>query len=541
MAKSKTKRVVFQPATYQGIQQGINQMVNVIRPTLGPQPRIVAIEHEVGKRKMPELLDSGGLIARRIIEIKGRDADVGAMFIRQMLWRLHEKIGDGTATAAVMFQTIFDEGLQYIASGGSAPRVRHYLEKGLRVIDNELAGMVQPVAGKEKLAQIAQTVCYDPSLAKMMGEIFDIIGEHGRLELRTGRGRELEREYVEGIYFEQGIMSREMISDQTRLRTELENPAILLTDLIINEPHELVRPLHLAVKEGFRSMLIITPKLSEKVMGFLHANNKTDKIQVIGVGIPGLGGDRPDNLKDISILTGGRSFLQVTRDILQNVKLEDLGQARRVWADRHNFGLVGGKGDARKLRQHIATLRAAFDKSDDPDVREKLQKRIGRLMGGSATLWVGGATENDIEARKELAKRTAGAMRGAVRGGILPGGGVALLNCRPAIQKLLEQGTDTDERAAYRILLKALETPIRTIISNAGYDVGDLMAEIRQAGPGHTFDVTTKQVVDVVEAGIFDVAAVQREAARSAVSSAALALTVEVMVHHKKPEQATKP
>jgi chaperonin GroEL len=541
MAKSRTKRVVFQPATYQGFQQGINQMVNVIRPTLGPQPRIVAIDHEVGKRKMPELLDSGGLIARRIIEIKDRDADVGAMFIRQMLWRLHEKIGDGTATAAVMFQTIFDEGLRYITSGGSAPRVRYYLEKGLRVIDNELAGMVQPVAGKEKLAQLAQTVCYDPSLAKMMGEIFDIIGEHGRLELRTGRGRELEREYVEGIYFEQGILSREMILDKARQRTELENPAILITDLKIEEPQQLIRPILLAVKDGFRSMVIIADRLSEKMLGFLHANNKADKIQVIGVRVPGVGGDRADNLKDMSILTGGRSFLQVTRDTFQNVKLEELGQARRVWADRHNFGLVGGKGDARELRQHIANLRVAFDRMEDPAAREKLQKRIGRLMGGSAVLWVGGTTENDIEARKELAKRTAGAMRGAVRGGILPGGGVALLNCRPAIQKLLEQSTDPDERVTYRILLRALETPIRTIISNAGYDAGDLMAEIRQAGPGHSFDVLTKQVVDVAEAGLVDVAAVQREAVHSAISSAALALTVDVMVHHKKPEQATKP
>ena len=516
-------------------------MVNVIRPTLGPQPRIVAIDHEVGKSRMPELLDSGGLIARRIIEIKGRDADVGAMLIREVLWRLHEKVGDGTATAAVMFQTIFDEGLRYIASGGSAPRVRHYLEKGLGVIDNELAGMVQAVAGKEKLAQIAQTVCYDPPLAKLMGEIFDIIGEHGRLELRTGRGRELEREYVEGIYFERGVLSRDMISDQSRLRTELENPAILLTDLTINEPHELARPMLLAAKEGFRSILIITPKLSEKVKGFLHTNNKSDKIQVIGVGVPGQGEGQAANLEDISILTGGRSFLQITGDTLQKVMREDLGQARRAWAERHNFGLVGGKGDARKLRQHIAALRTAFDKSDDPDVRKKLQKRIGRLMGGSATLWVGGVTENDIEVRKELAKRTAGAMRSVVRGGILPGGGVALLNCRPAIQKLLDQSTEADERAAYRILLKALETPIRTIIANAGHDVGDLMAEIRQAGPGHTFDVTTKQVVDVVEAGIFDVAPVQREAVRSAVSSAALALTVDVMVHHKKPQQRGKP
>jgi chaperonin GroEL len=193
------------------------------------------------------------------------------------------------------------------------------------------------------------------------------------------------------------------------------------------------------------------------------------------------------------------------------------------------------------LRQHIANLRAAFANSEDPAVREKLQKRIGKLMGGSATLWVGGTTENDIDARKELAKRTAGAMRGAVREGILPGGGVALLNCRPAVQEHLNQSADPDERAAFRILLKALETPIRTILSNAGYDASDIMAEIRLAGPGYGFDVHAKKVVDVVAAGIFDVAAVQRAAIHSAVSSAAMALTIDVVVHHKEPEQAMQP
>ena len=193
-----------------------------------------------------------------------------------------------------------------------------------------------------------------------------------------------------------------------------------------------------------------------------------------------MGADQGDNLKDMGILTGAYPFIKAAGDTFDNMQIEDLGGARRVWADRHNFGIVGGKGDTRKLREHIAHLRAAYDRTDDPAAREKLQQRIGRLMGGSAVLWVGGTTESELEARKELAKRTAGAMRGAVRGGILPGGGVAMLNCRPAIQKLLEQSTDTDERAAYGILLKALETPVRTIIANAGYDAGDLTAEIRQ-------------------------------------------------------------
>ena len=258
MAKSKIRRVVFQPDTYQGFQNGIDQIVNVIRPTLGPQPRIVAIEREASANKMPEMLDNGGLIARRIIQISERDADVGAMFIRQMLWHLHEKVGDGTATAAVMFQTIFNEGLRYIVAGGNAPRLRHYLEKGLRVIDNELAGMIQPVAGRARLAQIAESICYDPPLAKLMGEIFDIIGEHGRLELRSGRGRELEREYVEGIYWERGLLSREMIANVERQRTEFENASILISDFQIEDPRDLMPVMLMAIKAELRSMIVVT-------------------------------------------------------------------------------------------------------------------------------------------------------------------------------------------------------------------------------------------------------------------------------------------
>jgi chaperonin GroEL len=313
--------------------------------------------------------------------------------------------------------------------------------------------------------------------------------------------------------------------------------------LDIEEPHHLMPAMLLAVKSELKSMVVIANKLSDKVLGFLLANNNnnSEKLQVIAIKTPGFGADQKGELEDIAVLTGGRVFVKAASDTLQNVKVEDLGQARRMWADRRNFGIIGGKGNARQLRQHIANLRAAFDKSDDPDIREKLQKRMGKLMGGSATLRVGGVAENDIEARKELAKRTSGAMRGAVREGILPGGGVALLNCRPAIQKLLDQSTDADEQAAYRILLKALETPIRTIVSNAGYDASDLMAEIRLAGPGHGFDVIAKQVVNVEEAGIFDVAAVQKAAVHSAISSAALALTVDVMVHSKRPAQAMQP
>jgi len=541
MEKSKTRRVIFQPAAYKGFQRGINQMVDVVRPTLGPLPRIVAIAKVVSSG-MPELLDDGGIIARRIIQIPNRDEDMGAMFVRHMLWRLHEKIGDGAATAAVIFQSIYNQGLRYLVSGGNAMRLRHYLEAGLRVALDELAGMAIPVEDREKLTQIAESICYDAPLAKMLGEIFDILGEHGRLEVRSGRSRELEREYVEGMYWQAGIYSPAMITDRSRLRTDLENAAILISDLEIEDPRHLVPVLDKVVKAKIRTLMIVTTKLSDSVVNLVVALSRDPaQFQAVAVKAPGLAlGDRVAALDDLAVLTGGRPFVKAAGYTLRQVTLEDLGHARRVWADRNNFGIVGGQADPRALRQHIANLRAAFARSDDPETRKKLRERIGKLMGGSATLWIGGTSELDINARKELAERTSDAVRGAIMDGILPGGGVALLACRPALRQMLDQSTDPDQRAACRILIEALEQPTRTIITNAGYDASEVMGEIKHAGPGCGFDVRSAQVVDVAQAGIFDAASVVREAVYSAVASAALALTVDVLVHHKKPKEAVE-
>lgn len=540
MPRSKNRRVVFQPATYQGIQRGINQMVEAIRPTLGPRPRIVAIDRILDDR-MPELLDDGGTIAKRIIQLPDRDEDMGAMLVRDFLCRLQDQVGDGTATAAVLFQSVYNESVRYLAFGGNAMRLRSYLEKGMRAILDHLTSMTVHLAGKEKLAQIAQAICYDPPLARLLGEIFDIIGEHGRLEIRPGRGRELEREYVEGMYWECGVVSREMITDHTRLRTEMENAAILISDLEIEEPRQLMPVIALAIEANIRSLLIVASKLSEGVIALLLANSDPEKFEAIAVKTPGWGKDEQAwALEDLAVLTGGRPFINVAGDTLSQVRVEDFGHARRVWADRRNFGIVGGRGNPQALRQHFATLRASFERTDGPVLREDLRARIGKLMGGSATLWVGGATELEITARQELAKRTAAAMRGAMMEGVLPGGGVSLLVCRRVLQRMLDQSTDLDERATYRILIRAVAEPIRTIIANAGYDASEIMAEIKLARSGYGFDVTLGQVVDMMEAGIWDAAIVQKSAVYGAITTAALALTIDVLVHRQEqPKHVT--
>jgi len=540
MAKSKTRRVVVQPATYKNIQRGIDQVVAAVRPTLGPLPRVTAIDRMFSD-KVPEILDSGGLIARRVIQLPDPDEDMGAMFVRHMLWRLHEKVGDGTATAAVLFKSIYDQGVRYITAGGNAMQLRRYLEKGLATILHELSEMAMPVeGGKEQLAQIAESICYDPPLAKMLGEIFDIIGEYGQLEIRSGRSRELEREYVEGIYWKGGVFSRQMIKGRPQLRAELENAAILISNKQIEDPRELLPVVKMALREGIRSLLIVAHQVSDSTAAMLlSASKKAETFQAIAAKLPGLTiADQIAAMEDLAILTGGRPFAKTAGQTLNNVGPQDLGRARRAWADRTYFGIVGGRGDPRQLRAHIQNLREAFGRENDPEARKKLRERIGKLMGGSATLWVGGSAELEIDTRKEVAQRTSDALRGAIMEGILPGGGVALLACRPTLQDMADQSTDPDERAAYRILLRAMEEPIRTLLINAGYDDSEVMAEIKQAGPGYGFDIRSGQIAEMMEAGIFDVTSVQQEAVHSAIASAALALTIDVLIHRKKPQES---
>lgn len=515
--------------------------MELVRPTLGPLPRVVAIE-QVSPGRAPEVLDSGGTIARRILQLPDRDEDMGAMYVRHMLWRLQEKVGDGTATAAVVFQSIYDQGVTYITSGGNAQQLRRYLEKGMRVILDELSRMAVPLEGKEQLARVAESICHDSPLAKILGEILDIIGEYGRIEIRSGRGRELEREYIEGMYWESGILSRRMFTDEMQLRTDLEDAAILISDLQIEDPRTLMPVLSQVIENKVRSLVILTPKASDLTIGFLVSVNQKDpeKLRVVAAKSPGAtASDRLAALEDIAILTGGRAFVREAGYTgFDSVKFADLGRARRAWVDRHYLGVIGGQGNPRALRQHLVRLRDAFSRTKDHNERKKLRERIGKLMGGSATLWVGGLTETEITARKELAQRTADALRGTIMEGVLPGGGVALLACRPALQKLLDQSTDADERAAYRILIRALEEPIRTILTNAGYDASEVMAEIKRAGPGYGFDVRSGKIVNAVEAGILDAAAVQKEAMHSAIAGAALALTVDVLVQRRYPPQS---
>lgn len=518
-------------------------MVSAVRPTLGPISGVVAIDNLYKTKSLPEVIDNGGVIARRIIELSDRDEDMGAMLVRSMICRQQDEVGDGTATAAVLFQAIYDAGLRSLAAGGNAARIRHYLEQMLPFLLETLGAMTFHVEGQSHLTGIAQSLCHDPEMAAMLGEIFDIVGPYGQLDIRKSHGRGLKREYVEGIYYNTGLFSREMMEGQDgAARTEYQNPSVLICDFEIDEPRDLFPVLKTAVDANIPALVIVIRRMSERAMSIIVANSRIDKLKLMAIKLPGLNPeDRMAALEDLSTLTGAVPLIHAAGDTLELVRPHHFGQARRIWAGARSFGIIGGRGSPRKLREHLASLEGAFQHSDDIERRKRIQERIGRLMGGSATLWIGGSTEPEIDVRKSLAERASATLRSAVRDGVVPGGGVALMICRTELERKYKVASDPDERAAYRILCEALNAPARVIFENAGLDPGEVMAKLAFEKRGLGFDVVGEQVVNVVEVGILDSAWVLKTALRSAVSTAALALTVDTLVHQRKPEIVSKP
>jgi len=539
--KSYRPGLIFQPQAQQNIAAGINKLVAAIRPTLGPTPRTVAVTRLDDIRKTPEVLDSGGIIARKVIEMSQRDEDIGAMLARALICTQHERMGDGSATAAVLLQAIYKGGIHYLAAGGNAMRLRHYLERALASALEGLDELTAPVSGKEALAQVAEAICHDPPLAKLLGEIFDIIGAFGQLDVRKDQGRILRREYIEGMFWNSGLVSRDMIANQKELQTVYEEPAIVIADFQVNDPRHIMPMLELAVDQKIEKLLLIVGELSgDAIAGLMMANGKLKNFQVMAVRGPGMNpDDRAAAVEDLAVVTGGLPLLKVMGQNLRDIGRENFGGARRAWASPHNFGIIGGVGDPRQLRRHVSNLQAQYLREDDSDRREKIRARIGKLMGGSATLWIGGLSESEIEARKASAEATADAMRAAVRDGVLPGGGLSYLKCRGRLAAKLNGAADPDERAAYRILHDALAEPARAIYENAGYEPGEILARIMQAGDRHGFDVLSGRLTD--NGSLLDGAAIQKMALKNAVMTAGMALTIDVLVHHKTPDIARSP
>lgn len=545
MAEHRKPGVAAQPNLQSKLQRGFGQIVAAVRPTLGPYPRLVAYDHNVGAQP-PEFLDDGGMIARRIIQLPHRTEDVGAMFLRQVLWRVRQRVGDGTATTAVLFDFIYSRGARYIAAGGNAMVLRPHLEAGMRLIDAALARLsisIKEDQGRPAFARLAHSLCPDPDLARQLDEMFKVISPYGIVDIRTGHGLETHWEYVEGTYWPGGLLSRQFETDTYQMRAELSEAAILISDVEVKEPQDLLPILKAVMDQSdIKALLLVVKSLPDLAVHLLCSESTRQRLRVIAAKTPYTAlTSQALALEDLARLAGGRPIISQAGQTLRDARLEDLGRARRVWADRHNFGLVDGLGDQDQLLDFLGRIGQAHQNSIDAKEHDRLQERLGKLVGGSATLWIGGATKSELETRRQLAIRAVKAMRVAMLAGVLPGGGAALLACQPIFQKRLKAGSIEPEQVAWRILHEALEAPVRALLTNAGHEPARILDEIRRAGSGFGFDLHSRRVVNMLKAGIFDTAAMQRDAVRSAITSAALALTIDTVVHHREPALETEP
>jgi chaperonin GroEL len=534
--------VVLQPRTSRELQEGINLIANAVRPTLGPRPRLVANERLI-RTEAAEILDDGATIARRITELKPRGVDVGAMLIRQALWRMHIDAGDGTTTMCVIYQQIYNEGLRYVTQVGSnSMLLRSGLESGLTAILEALGRDATPFIGKEQTANMARGMCQeDVEMANTLGEIFDIVGPDGLIIIEPGHRHELEREYIDGTYWHlSGWLSRVFVTNKPENRTTFEDAALLISDLKITDPRQLVPALDKCVKAGVNKLIIICKEMSDSAIGLLTTNTQAKTIESMAVRAPEVNGPvQVAALEDIAVLTGGRVFYAEGKDSFENFQLEDLGHARRAWAMESLFGLFGGKGDPRQVRQHIAHIRAMLPDAEPKNERKYVQQRLGRLTGATALLKVGGVTATEVDVRKETAERAVTAIRKALQGGVVAGGGAALLNLQSALEGL--PTPQVEYAHAYKILARTLEEPMRVIAYNAGCNPDVMVEKVKAFPNGYGVDARTRQIVDLRQAGIVDSVLVLKRALEIAVSGAAMALTTDVIVHHRKPEISIEP
>ncbi len=538
-----TPLVVFQPKVYKAILQGVNFITDAVRPTLGPLPRLVLNQRTDNKKELPEFLDDGAIIARRIIEIRPRTRDIGAKLIRHAMWKMHEEIGDGSVTMAIIYRNVLQEGIRYVTQFGcNAMLLRAGLEKGLKTVVEAVQRQSMPLLGRQAIANIAQGMCQgDGDLAQILGEVFDMVGPDGLIVIEGYEKWSIEREYIEGTYWKlSGYFSRHFITHMAEKKAVYEDAAILITDMDIKGPELLVPVLEKCVKAGIKKLVIVASSITDSAIGLLVNNNQARTIESMAIRIPKvMEMDRVAAMEDIAVLTGGKIYHNAAYSSLDEVDVTELGHARRIWATESMFGIYGGKGDPRKIRKHIADVRGLLKNAELESQILDIRSRIGRLNGGTVIIRLGGIHETERETRKTVAERAVSSLKHAITGGVVPGGGSALIEAQAALAEL---STNTmEDEIAIRILKRAIEEPLRCIAQNAGYVPDVIVEKVKSAPAGYGMDARTGKIVDMRQTGIQDPTIVLVKALEIGVSGAAIALTTDVVIHHSEPEINLEP
>lgn len=520
--------------------EGIYALTALIRPIYGPSGKVVAHAGATG-RSAPELLTDGATIARRLTEVDHRVENAGMMFLRGLLWEVHERVGDGTSTTAIVFDAMYREGRKGITAGLNAARLRDFLFQFSTVLHLALEQQRVAVANSLSLERLAKSVSGDEALAKVVSEIVTGLGAHGHVEVRPSRVHNLGYEFLGDSFWPSKCLDTTMLLGMSGRRLDLMNCGLFVSDLPIEDPHMLISILAAARTSGVSSLIILGRSLSTPCLGLLMSNS-SPAFPIMAMRTPETTPiDQLEAMEDIATITGAFVFHEAAGATAANIKPTDLGSCRRAWVSRTHLGLFGGKAPSQGIRQRIRSLRTDIQVVSDDRRKNRLRLRLSRLSAKSAIIWINGVTDREIEQRKRLAERTCHVAGAAISTGGLPGGGSALLACHRLIDDQ-ELTTDEPEEAfAIRMLMCGLEAPVRTLAQNLGLEFSWAVAKAIDAGPGKSWNMETAQIIDTLDVELLDSFEVVATALQHAVNGAAQALTIQSIVLQRTQKIATAP
>ena len=526
------KEIIFSSSARSEIAKGLNLLANAVKVTLGPRGRNVVIEKSWGA---PTVTKDGVTVAKEV-EIENKFQNMGAQMVKEVASKTSDVAGDGTTTATVLAQAIYNEGAKLVAAGLNPMDLKRGIEASVAIVVDEIKKMATPTKGKEDIAQVGTISANgDTEIGNMIAEAMKKVGKEGVITVEEAKTMQSELDVVEGMQFDRGYLSPYFVTDSERMQVVLNDPYILSHEKKISNMKELLPVLEQVAKQG-KPLLIIAEDVDGEALATLVVNKLRGTLQVAAVKAPGFGDRRKAMLQDLAALTGGEAFTEDLGQKLENLTLADLGRAKRVTIDKDNTTVIEGAGSKDKIEARVKTIRREIEETTSDYDREKLQERLAKLVGGVAVIRVGAATEVEMKEKKARVEDAMYATRAAVEEGIVPGGGVALIRCISALDKLT---FDDDRRYGVNIIRRALEEPLRQIAGNAGVDGSIVVAKVREGSGSFGFDAAKLEYGDLIKAGIIDPAKVVRTAIQNAASVSGLMLTTETLIA-EKPKKAEK-
>ena len=527
------KQITYGDESRQSILRGVNKLADAVKVTLGPKGRNVVLDKKFGS---PVITKDGVTVAKEI-ELKDALENMGAQMVREVASKTSDVAGDGTTTATVLAQAIYREGSKNVTAGANPMEIKRGIEKAVAAVTEELKKLSKPVKGN-MIAQVGTiSANNDETIGKIIAEAMEKVGKDGVITVEEARSMETSLEVVEGMQFDRGYLSPYFVTDPERMECILENALVLIHEKKISSMKDLLPVLEQVAKLG-KPLLIIAEEVEGEALATLVVNKLRGTLQICAVKAPGYGDRRKAMLEDIAILTGGKAITEDLGIKLENIKLDDLGKAKKVTIDKDNTTLVEGSGKPKDIEGRVKQIRTQVEETTSDYDREKLQERLAKLVGGVAVIKVGAATETEMKEKKARVEDAMHATKAAVEEGIVPGGGVALLRAQKAIDGLKSHG---DEAVGVAIIRRALEEPLRQIAANAGYEGAVVVAKVRESKAEEGFNALYDKYENLVEAGVIDPTKVVRSALQNASSIASLLLTTEALVSEIPEPKAAAP